>query len=38
MQIPNILQWTVVSTVCYSKSDNWMMETLYSELKVGMAY
>ena len=37
MQIRNILQWTVVSTARYlKKNDNWMMmETVYSELKVG---
>ena len=25
----------MVSTVCYRKSDNWMMETVYSELRLG---
>ena len=35
MQIRHILQWTMVSTVRYRKSDNWMMETVYSEPKVG---
>ena len=35
MQIPNILQWTVVSTAHYSKSDNWTMEIIYSKLKIG---
>ena len=35
MQIRNILQWAAVSTACYGKSDNWTMETVYSELKVG---
>ena len=38
MQIHNILQWTVVSTVFYRKSDNWSMETVYSKLKVGTSY
>ena len=32
IQICDILQWTVVSTVRYRKSDNWMMEIVYSEL------
>ena len=35
IQTRKILQWKVVSTACYRKSDNWMMETVYSELKVG---
>ena len=35
IQIRNILQWTVVATVRYRKSDNWLMETVYSKLKVG---
>ena len=30
----NILPWTVGCTVRYSKTGNWMMETIYSELKV----
>ena len=35
IQTRNILQWTVVSTVRYTKCDNWMMETAYSKLNVG---
>ena len=35
MFFTDILQWAVDSTVSYRKSDNWMMETVYSELKVG---
>ena len=35
IQIRNILQWVVVSTMRYRKGDNWMIGTVYSELKVG---
>ena len=35
MQDRNILQWTVVFTARYRKSDYWTMETVYSELKAG---
>ena len=35
IEIHNILQWTVGSTVCYRESENWMMETAYSKVKVG---
>ena len=30
-----MVEWTAVSTVGYRKSDNWIMETVYSELKGG---
>ena len=35
LQIPNVLQWTVGSTVRYRKSDKWMVKIVYSKLKVG---
>ena len=35
MQNHNILQGIVGSTVLYRKIDNWVMETVYSELQVG---
>ena len=31
----NILELTVASTLRYRKSDNWIMVTVHSELKVG---
>ena len=34
MQIRNILQWTMVSTARYRKSENWIMETVYSNKKL----
>ena len=34
-QIRKILQWAVIATVRYRKNDNWMMETVFSELKLG---
>ena len=35
IQIHNILQSTVGFKVHYRKKDNWMTETVYSELKAG---
>ena len=38
MQIRNILQRTVVSTARYRKSENWIMETVYSNKKLETSY